>query len=383
MPSSEKERRPVTAEAAEESGRGAAYELAACGLLTTAPDGTIQRVNTTFAAWTGFNAGDLVLRRRFQDLLTMGGKLYHQTHWLPLLRLQGSVNEVQLDIVHKDGHPIPVLVNAQQRNDGQEATAVEIAVFAVHDRDVYERELLLARKKSEDLEREADQRAVLAQQLVGIVSHDLRNPLNAVLLGAHLLASSELSDGDRRTVARITSSAQRANRLIADLLDFTQARLGGQLPVEPREIDLHALVADQVEEVKLASPGRMIEHRRTGAGLGHADPDRLAQVLSNLMNNALAYGTPTEPVVVTTAVTTDTLEIRVHNTGKPIPEDIRPHIFEPLRRGEQQVRLGSRSVGLGLYITSEIAKAHGGEVHVHSTEAEGTTFAVKLPRRGR
>lgn len=490
------------------------YEDAPCGLLSTLGDGTIVRVNRTLCSWLGYSADELVGRLRLADLLTMGGKLFHQTHWMPLLQMQGSVAELQLELLHRNGRPISVLVNSVQRTQG-EILKHDLCVFVATDRRKYERELLLARKHAEELlarqreaeeavrqrerefrtlaenspdlivrvdreyrvvyanpmaerfagrnaqellgctsnhlglleeleedwkgiidaaftgreamlafahqsppgeprqlqalvvperdakgeivsvlaitrdvtvlkrqEEQAHERAILAEQLVGIVSHDLRTPLNAVLLGASTLNSSELSTSHARVVARIISATLRANRLISDLLDFTQARLGGGLRVHPREIDLHALVAECTDEVKLAWPGRMVEHRRAGAGVGAADPDRLAQVISNLTSNALTYGLPDHPVTITSRVGERELELDVHNLGPVIPPALLPHIFEPLRRGEHQVKLGSRSVGLGLYIVREIALGHGGQVVVRSTEPEGTRFIVTLPRDG-
>jgi phosphoserine phosphatase RsbU/P len=379
------------------------YEAAACGLLVLAVDGTIERANGTFCQWVGWSAAELIGQKRFQELLTVGSKVFHQTHWMPLLQLQGSVAEVQLDLIHRDRRTISALVNAALHAaptpEAGGPGAIHVAVFIATDRRKYERELLLARRRAEELlasEREAqkartlaeerlrleaEQRAVLAEQLVGIVSHDLRNPLNAVLLGTHVLRSGELPAAHARVVARIASSAERATRLVADLLDFTQARLGGGLRVTPREVDLHALVNECAEEVRLTWPGRMIDVRARGVGGGQLDPDRLAQVVGNLANNALTYGAPEQPLTITSSVTEATLELHVHNHGKPIAEELLPHMFEPLRRGEQNVRLGSRSVGLGLYIVREIAAAHGGSVTVTSTEAEGTTFLVQLPRR--
>ncbi len=256
------------------------YDFAVCGLLITNSQGTIVRSNRTFQRWSGYDETE-VASRRFQDLLTMGSKLFHHTQWMPLLQLQGSIAEVQLELVAKDGDIQPVLVNAARRGDNPTAL-VDIAVFIANDRRNYERELLAARTRAEHLlaqtkaaqdalHRDAEQRAALAEQLIGIVSHDLRNPLNVVLLGTHLLSSSGLGT-ETRVIARIATAAERANRLVADLLDFTQARIGGGLPVRARDVDLHAVVAECVEEAKLAWPGRMIVHRRVGAGTGFADP---------------------------------------------------------------------------------------------------------------
>lgn len=228
-------------------------------------------------------------------------------------------------------------------------------------------------------ELEAERRAELAEQFVGIVSHDLRNPLNAVALGANLLTQVGPED-HTWIVNRIVASTERASRLIADLLDFTQARLGGGLRVTPKELDWHAVVADALEEVGIAGKSGAIVHRRVREGSGQADADRITQVVTNLVNNALVYGLPGEPVTVTSSVFAERLELRVHNRGAPIPEALRAEIFEPLQRGEREVQRGSRSVGLGLYIVRQIAVAHGGAVAVESSADEGTTFVVSLPR---
>jgi sigma-B regulation protein RsbU (phosphoserine phosphatase) len=146
------------------------YESAACGLLTLTVDGTIERVNATLCKWLGWDASELTAKRRFQDLLTVGSKLFHQTHWFPLLQLQGSVAEVQIELVHRDSHTLPALVNAalyfpdssRERKDGR----VQVAIFIATDRRKYERELLLARRRAEELltsEREAQKARSLAE----------------------------------------------------------------------------------------------------------------------------------------------------------------------------------------------------------------------------
>ena len=138
-------------------------------------------------------------------------------------------------------------------------------------------------------------------------------------------------------------------------------------------------MADSIEELKLAWPGRLIAHVAEGEGTASGDADRLAQVVTNLAANALTYGTPDQPVAITSSITARELSIRVHNAGTPIPAELVPHLFEPLRRGEQQIKLGSRSVGLGLYIVQQIVLAHAGQVTVHSTQLEGTTISVIIP----
>jgi sigma-B regulation protein RsbU (phosphoserine phosphatase) len=253
----------------------ALYDAAPCGLLSTGASGAIINVNRTFCTWFGYAPEQLVELKRLQDLLTVGCKIFHQTHWMPLLQIQGSVAEVQLEMLHSDGRAMPVLVNAFRRNE-HGIVRDDLALFLVHDRRQYERELLLARKRAEEsldseraaqdalarvlLERgeEAQKRAILAEQLVGIVSHDMRTPLNTIALGATLLNQSEITSAQARTVKRIATAANRATRLIEDLLDFTQAQLGGGLRVTRRAFDVPAVIAECIEELKLTWPGRSL-----------------------------------------------------------------------------------------------------------------------------
>lgn len=350
-------------------GDSADYENAACGLAVLGANGVFLRANATLCRWLGFAQTDLA-KRRFADLLTVGGKIFHQTHWQPLLQMQGSVAEVQLELIACDGRHLPVLINAVERAAAGGEKLVHLAVFVAADRRKYERELLHARRRAEEL-------LVLAEQLIGIVSHDLRNPLNAVLLGTRLLRAGGDATAVARTVERISSAARRADRLVSDLLDFTRARLGGGMKTNQQPIELHKLVADNLEEVRLAWPGRQLAHEACGEGPAYADPDRLQQVLSNLVNNALTYGDKARPVTVTSTIDPGGMELRVHNCGAAIPQHLQAHIFEPMTRGGED--LSRRSVGLGLYIVSEIAKSHGGSISVRSTEAEGTTFTLRVP----
>ncbi len=232
------------------------------------------------------------------------------------------------------------------------------------------------RRRLESVNRE---RAELEKQLLGIVSHDLRNPLAAILLSAAgLLNSGELEGRQTRALSRIVSSADRAMRLVSDLLDFTQARLGKGLPIKPQPLDASDFLELAVEEVRLAHPGRevVLETRRGGPVTW--DPDRVAQLLTNLVRNALEHGAKDKPVRVTIAGDVEGVRLEVRNEGNLIPSDLLPHLFDRLTQGPSAKAPGS--IGLGLFIAKQIVVAHGGTIDVESTEATGTTFLVRLPR---
>jgi sigma-B regulation protein RsbU (phosphoserine phosphatase) len=227
-----------------------------------------------------------------------------------------------------------------------------------------------------------DQTAEFRERLIGIVSHDLRNPIFAIKMAVELLLANKESDDRTAKVAlRIRSSAERATRLIADLLDFTRARLGGGIHVDPKSADLHLIARLVVDELEVAHPERRIVVTHHSDGRGEWDPDRLAQVLGNLVANALNYSPPGTDVRLTTQDAGADVVITVHNEGKPIPPERLPHVFEPLQRATSEITNTTRSVGLGLYIVRQLVEAHGGQVSVESTAQTGTTLTVKLPRK--
>jgi signal transduction histidine kinase len=256
-------------------------------------------------------------------------------------------------------------------------TAVKAALRARH-RQYMARQTLLTLERQEG---EARHRADFEQQLIGIVSHDLRNPINAISLSAELLLRREgLPAREKGLASRIMSSADRATRMIRDLLDFTQARLGGGIHIEPKAVDLHAMAREAVEEVAVAYPERRILFEGTGEAWGEWDADRLVQVLTNLITNAVTYSPQDSLVKVAARDEGSAVVLEVHNSGAPIPPERLPSIFQPMQRAVARTDTSSRSVGLGLYIVQHIVLAHGGTIDVRSSEAEGTTFTVRLPR---
>jgi len=226
---------------------------------------------------------------------------------------------------------------------------------------------------------QAEDTGAFREQFIGILGHDLRGPLTAVRMSTELLLQrGGLSEADQRTVRRIVTSTDKMGRMIADILDFTRGRLGGGIPVAPQPGNLHDIARHAVDELAAAHPGRRLEFLATGSGAGEYDPDRMSQVVTNLVSNALTHGTPETPVRITVKEEGTGLTLAVWNQSTPIPPELLPTLFEPFRQGER--RKASVGLGLGLYIVSEVVRAHEGTVTVRSTAEEGTTFTVYLPR---
>jgi signal transduction histidine kinase len=217
------------------------------------------------------------------------------------------------------------------------------------------------------------------ERLLGIVSHDLRNPLSNILMTTQLLLRREgVPETVRPGVQRIATSADRMQRMISDLLDFTRATVGGGIPLERRPTSLCALVETTLEEFELTHPGRVVSTCARGMTEGVWDPDRLVQVVSNLVSNALAHGDEGTPVRVRVWEDGTDHLFSVHNAGPPIPGELLPRIFDPFKRALGNG--GRKGLGLGLYIVQQLVLAHGGTIEVRSTREEGTTFTVRLPR---
>ncbi len=375
------------------------FDNAACALAVTAEDGTILQANARLGEWSGFSPPELC-GRRFQDLLTMGGRIFHQTHLAPMLRMHGSVTEVKLDMLHRDGHKLTVLLNGHKREHG-DSVVYDLALFGTTDRDKYERELLNARNLAEALLQEktatelalqqaqaelneayaiAQRRALFAEQMVAIVSHDLKNPLTAIRMASDFLSRGERTPKERTLLGHIGQSSERAQRMIADLLDFTQARVGQGISIKAAPLALHEVIQRAVDELRVAFPEATLAHHAEGQGDANLDADRVQQIIGNLVANSVAYGDLQRPITVTSRLGDGTCEVAVHNHGSAIPETLLAGLFEPMTRGTDQGR-DVRSVGLGLYIVRELAKVHGGDVAVQSCATGGTTFTVTFQPR--
>jgi signal transduction histidine kinase len=223
------------------------------------------------------------------------------------------------------------------------------------------------------------------QLLVGVVSHDLRNPLSVITTVASTLLHRMDDPQKVKALERTLRNAQRANRIINDLLDVTHTRVSGGIPISCKRIDLRALLNDVIEDLRVSNPGREIvfDGAAGDAVMGEWDLDRLAQVVTNLVSNALQHGEPAAPVAVDFRATDGEVTFTVRNRGPVIPDDLLRVLFDPFRQGRHsQRRSPGGGLGLGLYIVDHIVRNHKGKISACSNAAEGTTFTVMLPRWG-
>ena len=240
----------------------------------------------------------------------------------------------------------------------------------------------VARVMEHAIARELRSGAEFQERFMGIVGHDLRSPLAAISLGAtFLLKVSETPDAVRKVVRRIAVSADRMMVMINDLLDVTRIQANGGIPITPRPTDLDLICRQVIEELQTVHPERTIELASDSDGAGRWDPDRLAQVVSNLVGNAITHSPPDTRVRVTMRGDAATVTLEVSNEGAPIPPEVMTSIFDPFRRGRDKATGGrSAGLGLGLFISKNIVDGHHGSLTVGSAAERGTTVTVRLPR---
>jgi PAS domain S-box-containing protein len=459
------------------------YEQMPCAYVITGVDGAILHVNDTLVDWTGFARSDLVGRRRFQDLLTIPGKLFYENQYFPLLRLQGSVKEVAFDVVRCDRDPLPVLMNSILRTDAtNHPFLIASAIFDATDRRAYEQELIRSRRSAEQLaavvrmsndaiasiapdgivetwndsaanlfgytameiigtdllailsptendatwsdliaelragrpvhqdmvghcadgrtidvsagftphrdlvgnvgtisiimrdiaERRALER--LRQEFLAVTTHELRSPVTGIKGNAQLM--QRRGAYSERAVEAIIAQAESLQRLIDELLLASQIQ-ADHLALVRDEIDLTAAARDAVSYL---GAGEAKVHVEAPAAplIVSADQQRLRQVLTNLLTNAIKYSPDGGAVTVRVTHHANEARLSVIDHGMGIPPEALPHLFERFYRV-----MGAagriQGLGLGLYISQRIVEAHGGRIDVASELGHGTTFTVTLP----
>jgi signal transduction histidine kinase len=218
---------------------------------------------------------------------------------------------------------------------------------------------------------------------LGVLGHDLRNPIGAVLMAARRMTKDGSADSKQNVMAgRIAQTMERATSILDDLLELTRTAFGSEIPLRRTPMDVSVLGGQIVEEMRSLSEVRRIEVITSGETSGQWDQARLGQVFSNLIGNALQYSPAETTITIRIVGEADQVSVSVHNDGEPISPDEQKSIFKPLTRGaDGAANARSANLGLGLFITQKIVAAHGGDISVRSTPDAGTTFILTLPKQ--
>jgi sigma-B regulation protein RsbU (phosphoserine phosphatase) len=355
------------------------FENAPCGHVALRANGHIERVNKTLLRWTGYTAKQMT-GRRFSDFLNMAGRIYYETHIVPLLRMQGFFDGFAIDMVTANGEPLQMIASAVDGRDaGGKTVFTRFALIKASDRRLYEQGLLAARDlATTSLARELET-SELREQFIAVLGHDLRNPLASISAGARILGRDAKTEREHQVIAMLETTVMRMAGLIDNVLDFARGRLGGGIVLERNaNQSLEPVLHQVIDELRLASPGRQVDAEYAIDVPVDCDRSRIGQLVSNLVGNALSHGANDQPVRVCAVTENGLFKLSVANGGEPIPQAAMERLFEPFIRGEAGA--SRQGLGLGLHIASQIAKAHEGSLTVSST-AEETRFTFVMPLR--
>jgi PAS domain S-box-containing protein len=362
------------------------YENAPCGYFSTLPNGRFIKVNRTFVDWVGFSRDSLLAGKRFQDLLTIPGKIYHDTHFGPLIQMQGKVDEIAFDIVRSNGTILPVLVNALEVKDATGRPLLNRAtVFNATDRRSYERELLAARRKAEDIAREK-------ADMLNMISHDIRNLLSGILGAAKRLEGGELTpDRQKQYLGLLRASAESMMLLANNLLAVSRLE-AGKLSLQERPFDVKEFISTTVAPVIpiVESKGLDLRQRldeRIPARLV-GDDIKLGQVLGNLLSNAIKFTQNGFVEVVVELIEQQSKSVRlrlaVTDTGIGIEHTHLSSVTDAF--SEASTKVGSRygGTGLGLSLCRKILELYGTDLKVESSPGHGSRiwFEIVLSHEG-
>lgn len=329
--------------------------------------------------------GELPLKTTICDEIRAGGRAiiidhvsedpHFRTHHTP--RMYGFQSYISVPIVRTNGEffgtlcaldPLPKKVS-----DGSVIATFELFCRLISlQLDIEER-----LEKSEAALLNEQQTAELREQFIAVLGHDMRTPLSSVLAGVHALQRMPLGTQAISVVERIKRSGDRMARLIDNILDFARGRLGGGIPViRHPEPQLAQVLVHVIAELAAIHPQRKVNASVDITKPVACDPGRIAQLLANLLSNALIHGNATDPVSVIARREGDLFVLSVTNTGEPIPKEVLQRLFHPFSRGQGVEH--QEGLGLGLYIAYQIAAAHNGTLSVDSTPAS-TTFTLSMP----
>lgn len=347
---------------------------APCGFLVFADDGKIIEVNDTLVELLGYSQREDLLKLHIEKILSVAGRIFYQTHFFPLLKLQNKVEEIYLDLRSKTGENIPVLVNAV-RHERVGNIFNDCIFVAMRQRNQYEDEILKAKREAEAATRAKD-------EFLSVVSHELRTPLNSILGWSQMLKNGKIdSQNMPRAIDAIDRSARIQIQLIEDILDFSRI-ISGKLRIEATQVNLEEVIERAIDVVTPAAVAKNIRLQKTLESdvFVSGDAARLQQVFWNLLSNAVKFTPKGGRVQIRIERVNSSVEIDVSDTGTGISADFLPYVFNRFQQADNTTTRRQAGLGLGLAITRHIVELHGGTIRAESPgENLGATFTVCLP----
>ena len=350
-------------------------DRAPCGFVAFADDGTMIAVNTTLAEMLGYTRIELQ-GWHLQKILPPGARVFYNTHVFPILKLHGLVEEIYIALRTKDGRDIPMLMNGVRRehDGGPVNESVFVRMLQRHE---FEDQLIEARRLAEQA---SDAKA----KFLSMMSHDVRTPLTAIYGHADLLWSGfygDLTDPQRESLEAIKAASRDVGRLVDDILSFAQLD-SGRVEVRAQAVTVPVAIerAEALIRLRMSQAGLTFASTCDDSAVAHVDPERLQQILLNLLTNAAKFTPAGGTISVSCERAGDRVLVRVRDTGIGIPEDQLERIFDPfVQLGPLSREEVNRGVGLGLAISRDLARAMGGELTADSAPGQGATFTLELP----
>lgn len=355
------------------------YENAPFGYISFLPDGTIFKINKTLLSLLNYEKEEIVGVKKIQDLFRIGGKIYFETHFFPLIKMQGFVKEINFDLVKKDKSFFPALINVNQiSNISPEALSYRASVIDISDRKKYEKVLID--------NKEAAERASRAKaEFLSTISHEIRTPLNAIVGIGNLIQQTSLDDLQKEYARILNLSSQSLLELVNNLLDLSKLE-ANKVSLEERPFNLRDLLKVLIHSFQIKSAEKNIEIKTNFSDdlpdFLSGDPIKLNQVLTNLLGNAVKFTrkgyVKLEIKVLESNNESVVLQFVVSDTGIGIPKEKLNVIFQEFSQASYDVNLEYGGTGLGLTISQKILQMHKSELHVKSEEGKGSEFSFTL-----
>lgn len=381
------------------------YHYAPCGYLYTMEDGTLIDVNDTFLAITGYSREEIIENKRFEDFLSIGGKIYYETHFAPLLHMYGEVSQISFDFIRKDETRFPVLINAiKQSAYEKQRNYIQFIVLDITQRKQYEMELMNAKRKSEELLTQlskvnkelTNNIQVIAEQshqleklnatkdkFFSIVAHDLKSPLISLKSFSNLLIDhfDSLNKDEILTMSKqLTYSVDSTIKMADNLITWAMVQMGNsQFNEETIKVkDITSNIFDVYQKVALEK-GINVSFSVDDSLTIIGDKNQIEFVIRNLVNNAIKFTYKNGFVSLTAkSLPVGLVKISVSDSGVGISDEIKKKLFSINRIQSTTGTDGEKGTGLGLMLSYEFMKLNGGQIDIESSLGKGSTFHTKF-----